>query len=144
MECVILDYWTKHMVCICMNQSHIDCGLQLKRGWSDGRRIKQLKRRRDILNISFFWGGSSTGDRRDNQRHWNSFRRFFFFFFLLTRLYDFASVRQHVVTWRRADKKGGGEGTHILYVRYIILLRSRRQAEQRKEGNHTRDKRWRG
>lgn len=40
------------------------------------------------------------------------------------------------------QKEGGGGGTHILYVRYIILLQNGRQAEQRKE-EITQVERWR-
>lgn len=51
------------------------------------------------------------------------------------------SIRLHCY-YDSVQKEGGGGGTHILYVRYIILLQNARQTEQRKE-EITQVERWR-
>lgn len=40
---------------------------------------------------------------------------------------------------KRGEGGGGGVGTHILYVRYIILLQKGRQAEKRRKSQRKKD-----
>lgn len=41
--------------------------------------------------------------------------------------------------YRQKRREGGGVGTHILYVRYIILLQKGRQAEKRRKSQRKKE-----